>query len=79
MYNGKVIDFHIHIGRREDWHPWVNDYFSGVNPHLFGNFDAVMNPGGIENYLKEQGVDFAVVLAEDAPLTTGVVTNSLWP
>ena len=26
MYTGNVIDFHIHIGRKEDWHPWVIDY-----------------------------------------------------
>ncbi len=76
MYTGKIIDFHVHIGRREDWHPWVNDYFKDVNPYLFSNFDAVMTPDGLEEYLTGQGVAYAVVLAEDAPLTTGVVTNS---
>lgn len=26
MYARTVIDFHLHIGRKEDWHPWVIEY-----------------------------------------------------
>lgn len=75
MYTGKVIDFHIHIGRKEDWYPWVVDYLRNINPSLFQNFNRIMNPDGLEDLLVGEGIDYAVVLAEDSPLTTGVVSN----
>jgi predicted TIM-barrel fold metal-dependent hydrolase len=70
-----IIDFHIHIGKKEHWHPWVNEHFKSTNPELYDNFDEIMNPKGFEAYLKKQGVDYAVILAENSPITTGVVTN----
>ncbi|MCK4613698.1 MAG: amidohydrolase family protein, partial [Thermoplasmata archaeon] len=76
MYTGKVIDFHIHVGRKEDWHPWVIEYLGEVNPILFRNFEELMSPAGLEEYLAGEGVTYAVILAEDSPLTTGVVPNS---
>jgi len=76
VHKGKIIDFHLHIGRKEDWHPWVIEYLKDMNPHLFQNFNKIMSPDGLEEYLNEEGVKYAVVLAEDSPLTTGVVTNS---
>jgi len=75
LYNGKVIDFHIHIGKKNDWHSWVVDYFKEINPNLFQKFNEIMNPEGLEKYLNSEGVTYAVVLAEDSPQTTGVVTN----
>ncbi len=71
----RVIDFHVHVGRLEDWHSWVLDFLKGENPELFKDFDTVMTPHGIEAMLEREGVDQAVVLAEYSPLTTGVVTN----
>ena len=76
MHTGMVIDFHVHIGRKEDWHPWVIEYLIEINPYLSQNFDKLMSPDGLEEYLVKEGIDYAVVLAEDSPLTTGVVTNS---
>lgn len=70
-----IIDFHVHVGKQEHWHSWVNEHFKSVNPELYENFDQVMNPDGLEAYLKQQGVDFAVILAENSPITTGVVSN----
>jgi predicted TIM-barrel fold metal-dependent hydrolase len=70
-----IIDFHIHIGLKEHWHPWVNEHFEAVNPELYKDFDNVMNPAGLANYLKGHGVDRAVILAENSPITTGVVSN----
>jgi predicted TIM-barrel fold metal-dependent hydrolase len=34
-----------------------------------------MNPDGLEQYLQNEGVEYAVILAEDSPLSTGVVPN----
>ena len=70
-----IIDFHIHIGLREHWHPWVNEHFKETNPELYKNFDKIMNPAGLEQYLRVQGVDYGVILAENSPITTGVVSN----
>jgi len=75
LYQGKIIDFHIHIGRKEDWLPWVNEYFKEINPYLFQHFDEIMTPIGIEKYLIDQGVSYAIILAEYSPNVTGVVTN----
>ena len=75
MYTGNVIDFHIHIGRKENWHPWVVSFLEERNPSLFQNFERIMSPDGLEEYLVGEGVSRAVILAEDSPLTTGVVTN----
>ena len=70
-----VLDFHVHVGRMEDWHPWVIDFLRTQNPSLFENFDGIMSPKGLEELLISQGVKKGVILAEYSPLTTGVVTN----
>jgi predicted TIM-barrel fold metal-dependent hydrolase len=70
-----IIDFHVHIGRREDWHPWVNDFMRQASPELYERFDEIMTPKGMVELLKGEGVDRAVILAENCPITTGVVTN----
>lgn len=71
-----IIDFHVHIGKKEHWHPWVNELFSSANPELYENFDEIMSPEGLEKYMGDQGVDYAVILAEHSPITTGVVSNA---
>jgi hypothetical protein len=76
VYDGKIIDFHVHIGRENNWHPWVKTYLKKINPALFKNFEKLMSPDGLETYLTTEGVSYAVILAEDSPLTTGVVTNN---
>jgi predicted TIM-barrel fold metal-dependent hydrolase len=76
VYTGKVIDFHLHIGREKDWHPWVISYLKEINPYLFQNFGTLMKPDSLKEYLANEGVTYAVILAEDSPLTTGVVKNS---
>jgi hypothetical protein len=76
VYSGDIIDFHIHIGKKDHWHPWVLAYLRNCNPSLFKNFDMIMNPNNLEALLADAGVDYAVILAENSPLTTGVVPNT---
>jgi predicted TIM-barrel fold metal-dependent hydrolase len=71
----KVIDFHLHVGTKEHWTPWVIDYFRQNNPSYYENFSENITPEGVASYLKTQDVDRAVVLSEYAPKATGVVTN----
>ncbi len=75
MYEGKVIDFHIHVGHRDIWQPWVREFLSASNPELMPNHDELMSTDGLQKYLEGEGIEYAVVLAENAPITTGVISN----
>ncbi len=46
-----------------------------MNPTIYRDFDGFMTPKNILNLLDDEGVDSAVILAENAPLTTGFVDN----
>ncbi len=70
-----VVDFHVHVAKFNMWTPWVHQYMKKVNPDVYKNFDKIMTPSGVLEMMDKEGVDFAVVLAEIAPLTTGVVEN----
>jgi predicted TIM-barrel fold metal-dependent hydrolase len=75
MYDGKVIDFHIHVGHKDIWQPWVQKFLSASNPELMPNHDELMSCEGLDRYLEGEGIEYAVVLAENAPVTTGVISN----
>jgi len=74
-----VIDFHIHVGDLKEMKPWVQDYFqnygkgSGVEEVI--DKDGRMDPGALVSLLKGNGVDYAVILAELSPITTGITSN----
>jgi predicted TIM-barrel fold metal-dependent hydrolase len=72
---GRVVDFHFHAGGPEDWHPWVIGFIEGVNPTAAADLARCQTQEGLLAFLDAQGVDAAVVLAEESPITTGVVTN----
>ncbi|MFQ6126309.1 MAG: amidohydrolase family protein [Candidatus Heimdallarchaeota archaeon] len=67
----KVVDFHVHaLSSEADWHPWVVSYGFDMNPTLQTMLIEVTTPTGLWTYLSEQGIDLAVILAEDSPVTT---------
>jgi predicted TIM-barrel fold metal-dependent hydrolase len=74
-----VIDFHIHVGDLKEMKPWVQDYFqnygkvSGVE-EVVGK-DSRMDPQALVSLLNRNGVDYAVILAELSPITTGMTSN----
>ncbi len=70
-----IIDFHIHIAKYSFWKPWVHEYMRNMNPTIYRDFDGFMAPKNILNLLDDEGVDSAIMLAENAPLTTGFVDN----
>ncbi len=70
-----VVDFHVHVGEREHWHPWVHELLRRVNPGFEERWDEVMSSEGLEDYLRDEGVSYACVLAEYSPITTGIVPN----
>lgn len=69
-----IIDFHIHLGKRENWHPWVADFWKQFHPKP-ERIDELMEPQRLEEFLRGEEVDYAVCLAEVNPLTTGTVTT----
>jgi len=71
----KVLDFHVHIGRKADWHPWVHELMKNGDPAQYERLDELMEPKALEAFLRGQGIDRAVVLADNSPITTGVVSN----
>jgi len=70
-----VVDFHVHIAKFNMWNPWVHEYMKRVNPSVYRKFDDFMQPQNFLGFLNQEEVDFAAVLAEIAPLTTGIVDN----
>jgi len=70
-----VVDFHVHVAKHGMWNPWVHEYMKRVNPSVYKNFERSMSSKNFLRFMRKGGVDFAVVLAEVAPLTTGIVDN----
>ena len=72
-----IIDFHIHPVHYEYYTDGCMDFFKNARPDA--NWDDIHDeycqPDRFVNYLRENGVDYGVVLAELCPVTTGICTN----
>jgi predicted TIM-barrel fold metal-dependent hydrolase len=65
----------MHAGLYHESHPWVTEWIGTQvdDPEAF--VQDVLTPEGIVRYLRENGVDYAVALAELSPITTGTLSN----
>ena len=70
-----IIDFHFHIGHYDEYHPWVIEWMKTATEDPEAFVSSVLTPERIARYLRENGVDYAVALAEISPITTGVLSN----
>lgn len=73
-----VIDFHIHLIRYEPPSTSLNDLMHktfGSEEKYKAFEDEFADPDRFVALLKESGVDYGVILAECAPLTTGYAPN----
>lgn len=70
-----VVDFHVHMIEYETRHPWVSDWLKNTFPNFEEMLQYFSSPQNFVSMLKEAGIDFAVVLAEYAPITTGICSN----
>ena len=70
-----VVDFHIHPGKYEQWHPWVIEWMRETAPSLEQYLDAMEEPAAMRAMLAEAGVDVGVMLAEISPIVTGTIDN----
>ncbi|MBT1076480.1 amidohydrolase family protein [Geobacter grbiciae] len=75
---GLRIDFHVHLGEYASHKPWVTEWIRQSQPDPAG-YDAYIkrysDPGAFEELLAAEGVDYACVLAELCPITTGICSN----
>lgn len=71
------IDFHVHLGIYSDHKPWVTEWIGKSHPGGgYGEYvRRYADPGEFEELLSAEGIDYACVLAELSPVTTGVCTN----
>ena len=74
----EVIDFHVHLPNylvfTDSAYEWFAQRFA--SREAYQQFSAkYQDPANFCNLLKESGITYAVILAEVAPLTTGVVSN----
>ncbi|MCP4681616.1 MAG: amidohydrolase [Desulfobacterales bacterium] len=71
----QYFDFHTHLLIKKMMNPTLLNLLEQVNPDYYANMDAYSdNPRLFTEYLKSQGIKYAVVLCEVAPATSGLVT-----
>jgi predicted TIM-barrel fold metal-dependent hydrolase len=71
-----IIDFHVHVSRPEHEHDWIVEFMqSQFDGDLLEVIEQVLTPAGIRSFLQENRIDYAVVLAEVCPITTGTCSN----
>jgi len=72
-----VVDFHVHPvvpGAAKPWVlDWMRENLGGVD--LEGQLAAFADPDNLVTLLATAGVDYACLLAEDSPATTGTTPN----
>lgn len=70
-----VLDFHVHVGRREHLTPHFTRYYEGLlGPGVVELLDGI-TPESFLAYLDRESIGYAVLLAEYSPLATGTVPN----
>jgi len=70
------IDFHVHLGIYSSHRPWVTEWIKQTNPTGYDEYVARYDdPDRFEELLTAEGVDYACILAEQSPVTTGMCTN----
>ena len=73
-----VVDFHVHLALYKPQSPSLDALMLAT----YGSMDAFMefartydNPENYVRLMHDEGVDYAVILAEYAPLTTGIASH----
>jgi predicted TIM-barrel fold metal-dependent hydrolase len=72
-----VIDLHLHITRVEEYNEWFLKWVKKLHGEQIVAFleQVLASPESLLRFLDEQGVDYAVLLAENNPMVTGVCSN----
>lgn len=71
-----VIDIHQHLIKYQSVEPGYCQHLISANPDYFGAMtEKYSQPAEIDAMLAAADVDLAVIMAEDAPLTTGLASS----
>jgi len=71
-----VIDVHQHLVQYQVYAPGYRAYLEETNPDYFGPLmERFSQPAEVDRMLAEAGVETAFIMAEDAPLTTGLAST----
>ncbi|MBI5347879.1 MAG: amidohydrolase [Chloroflexi bacterium] len=71
-----LIDLHVHVSRREHERPWVLEFIeSQSDGDVWAKVGRILTPTTFRPFLQENGIDWAVALAEDSPATVGVTPH----
>jgi len=69
-----IIDFHTHLLKKDMSNPTLLNFLEEINPEFYARIEEYANnPRLFTEYLKSQGVKYAVVLPEHAPATSAFV------
>lgn len=75
-----VIDFHVHLSKYEYFSVDAFNFFASAFPsrdEYVKLCDKYSDPQAFLQLMDTNGVDYSVILAEIAPLTTGIATNEM--
>ncbi len=71
-----VIDVHQHLIKYQAYEPGYRAHLEATNPDYFGPMmEKYSQPAEMDAMLEAADVDLAIVMAEDAPLTTGLASS----
>ncbi len=73
-----VVDFHVHLAEYESFSTDAYNFFAGAfqSKTEYDNFCRIYSdPHAFLQLMEQNGVDYAVVLAELSPTSTGICTN----
>jgi predicted TIM-barrel fold metal-dependent hydrolase len=70
-----VLDMHVHPPFPQGWTPGTLAYVERANPAVHAQAEAFADPAHLRRVLDAQGIDHAVVLAEEAPETSGMISS----
>ncbi|MBU2601685.1 MAG: amidohydrolase family protein [Actinobacteria bacterium] len=70
-----VLDMHVHTVIARTWTTGTQDYVREANPEAYADSASFEDPAHLWGILAGEGVDHAVVLAEEAPASSGMVTS----
>ncbi len=71
-----VVDFHVHPIIEGAIKPWIVEWMTEqLGPGFEGQLGAFADPARLAEFLHGVGADYAVILADQSPVTVGTVTN----
>lgn len=71
-----MVDVHQHLIKYQSYEPGYRAHLEATNPEYFGSMMATYSqPAEMDAMLDAAGVEAAFVMAEDAPLTTGLAST----